>query len=314
MNRRETLLELARTGRLTGDRVPAAFFLHFPDEFHSGRAAVDKHVEYFRATGNDIVKVQYEHTFPKRDDIASARDWASMPVYDEAFYADQLAVVEGVVNKLKAEAVVIVTLYSPFMFAEQTVGADVLSRHLEDDPAAVAQGLERIVESMAIFIRGCIARGVDGFYGSTQGGEKARLPAGVFDDYVKPTDLMVWDLYKDTTEFNVLHVCDYVAPYESFDRYREYPGQIVSAPTDIDGRRVSGSEIARIFDRPFFGGMERLGVLSTGPVDAVHAEARAAIEAGPSAMILGADCTLAADTDWTNIAAATGVAHSTHPA
>ena len=112
------------------------------------------------------------------------------------FYADQLAVVEGVVNEVKNETVVIVTLYSPFMFAEQTVGADVLARHIEDDPVAVAKGLERIVESMAIFIRGCIARGIDGFYGSTQGGEKGRFPACVFDDHVKPTDLMVWDLYK----------------------------------------------------------------------------------------------------------------------
>ena len=56
------------------------------------------------------------------------------------FYADQLAVVEGVVNEVKNETVVIVTLYSPFMFAEQTVGADVLARHIEDDPVAVAKG------------------------------------------------------------------------------------------------------------------------------------------------------------------------------
>ena len=314
MDRRETLLDLARTGRLTGDRVPAAFFLHFPVEFHRGRAAVSKHVEYFRATGNDIMKVQYEHNFPPRDDITAPGDWAAMPVYDEEFYADQLGVVEGVVNELKRESVVIVTLYSPFMFAEQTVGADVLSRHMKDDPAAVAKGLERIVESMAIFIRGCIERGVDGFYGSTQGGEQGRLPDGVFDEYVKPSDLMVWDLYKQSTEFNVLHVCDYVAPYESFERYRVYPGQIVSAPTEVNGHRVSGAEIAETLGRPFLGGMERLGVLSKGPVDAVHTEARAAIDEGPPAMILGADCTLAADTDWKNIAAATAVAHSTRPA
>ncbi len=314
MNRRDTLLQFASSGTLVGDFIPAAFFLHFPPEHHSGRAAVGKHVEYFRKTGNDIMKIQYEHNYPRIGSITSARDWANMPVYDEDFYADQLAVVEGVVNELKRETVVIVTLYSPFMFAGQTVGEDTLIAHIAEDPAAVRKGLERIADSMSIFIRGCIERGVDGFYGSTQGGEKGRVPGSVFDEYIKPTDLMVWDVYKDKTEFNILHVCDYVAPYESFDRYLEYPGQIVSAPSELDGRDVSGEEIARLFGRPFFGGMQRLGVISTGPVDAVRAEAREAIESGPPSMILGADCTLAADTDWANIAAATSVAHSTRPA
>ena len=56
--------------------------------------------------------------------------------------------------------------------------------------------------------------------------------------------------------------------------------------------------------------MERLGVISTGPRDSILIDARKAIEEGPDAMILGADCTLAADTDWGNIAAVTGFAHS----
>ena len=55
--------------------------------------------------------------------------------------------------------------------------------------------------------------------------------------------------------------------------------------------------------------MERLGVISKGPADAVRAAARDALEAGPRAMILGADCTLAASTNWDNIAAATETAH-----
>ena len=83
-----------------------------------------------------------------------------------------------------------------------------------------------------------------------------------------------------------------------------------TSPTHLASGSLSGRQIGALFDRPFLGGMERLGPLSTGPADAVRAEARAAIETGPETMILGADCTLAADAPWKNIAAATEVAHA----
>jgi uroporphyrinogen decarboxylase len=315
MNKRERVLHLAHHGTLADDYVPAAFFLHFPEACHAGPAAVAKHVEYFQATGNDLVKIQYEHNYPRLEAIRRSRDWAKMPCYGAEFYADQLDVVDGVVTALKNQAVVMVTLYSPFMFAGQTVGEDALVRQMEEDPVAVSAGLETIVESMSTFVDGCIRRGVDGFYASTQGGEAGRFSdPTIFDRFVKPTDLAVWDGFVDRTQLNVLHVCDYVAPYESLERYIDYPGHIVSAPTELtsagETRHLTGAHVAERFGRPFLGGMERLGVISTGPRDEVRRAARGALEAGPAAMILGADCTMRADTDWSNIAAATEVAHA----
>ena len=312
MTTRERMLHLASEGQPADDYLPAAFFLHFPDDCHAGPAAVAKHVEYYRATGNDLMKIQYEHKYPMIEDIRRPGDWSRMPCYGESFYEDQLDVVAGIVRELGEETVIIVTLYSPFMFASHVVGKERLLEHFAEDPGAVAKGLGIIVDSMDHLIRGCIDRGVDGFYASTQGGEIGRLEADVFDEYVKPTDLAVWDLLRDRTTFNVLHVCDYAAPYADFDRYIEYPGHVVSAPNEVNGRPISGKEVSRLFARPFLGGMERLGVISNGPVDAVRREAAAAIESGPRAMILGADCTLAADTDWANIRAATEVAHARH--
>lgn len=310
MTTKDRILHLAEEKSLPDAYVPAAFFLHFPEEFRSGRPAVDKHIEYFRTTGNDIMKIQYEHKFPVIESIANSGEWSDMPVYGDEFFADPLDIVEGVVKELGSEAPVILTLYSPFMFAGQTVGKQRLLELVKDDPAKVAKGLEIIVESMGNLIRGCIDRGIDGFYASSQGGEGTRIPAAVFEEHIKPWDLAAWDLFADTTRLNVLHVCDYEAPYDSFARHVDYPGHIVSAPNEVGGKKMSGSEVSELFDRPFLGGMERLGVISTGPSEAVIAEAREAIEAGPDAMILGADCTLAADTDWRNIAAATGVAHN----
>ena len=53
--------------------IPAAFFIHFDPTFHFGTAAVQKHLEYFRATGMDFVKIQYEKTFPRDSRPSSGR-------------------------------------------------------------------------------------------------------------------------------------------------------------------------------------------------------------------------------------------------
>jgi uroporphyrinogen decarboxylase len=309
MNKREAVLHISETGT-PAPYTPAAFFLHFPPSFHRGDAAVTKHVEYFRATGNDIMKVQFEKKYPRIPDLTRPEHWADVPVYDERFYAEQLDVVQGVVNELKAESIVLVTLYSAYMFASHFAGTEVLDRHLQEDPEAVGNGLARITDSMLIFVRECIKRGVDGFYASTQGGEADRFAdPSIFDRFIRPYEMRIWDEIDSTATLNILHVCDYAKPYDTLDRFADYPGKIVNAPLHQKTETLTGGHIAQLFGRPFFGGMERLGTLSTGPGSAVEIEARAALEAGPEAMILGADCTLLPDASWENIRRATSVAH-----
>ena len=84
--------------------VPAAFFLHFDPAFHRGQAAVDKHLEYFRATDMDFVKIQYELIFPARPQIMRPSDWRQMPLYREDFYAPQIDVLKGLVKAAKKDA------------------------------------------------------------------------------------------------------------------------------------------------------------------------------------------------------------------
>jgi len=81
------------------------------------------------------VKVQYEREFPPRPDIRAAADWQSMPRYGLDFYRPQLEVIAALVKALGPEALVLVTLYSPYMCAGHTVGRQVLD---EDVPARTA--------------------------------------------------------------------------------------------------------------------------------------------------------------------------------
>ena len=100
MNKREVALSLLNPDTPT-PYVPAAFFLHFDPRDHRGQAAVDKHLEFFKTTGMDFIKIQYENNFPHRPDITTPADWEKMPCYGEAFYADQWHIAEKLVAEAK---------------------------------------------------------------------------------------------------------------------------------------------------------------------------------------------------------------------
>ena len=72
MNKREMVLSLLDKAKKQ-EYFPAAFFLHFDELYQRGQAAVDKHLEYFRHTGMDFVKIQYENKFPVRPEITPTR-------------------------------------------------------------------------------------------------------------------------------------------------------------------------------------------------------------------------------------------------
>lgn len=308
MNKRERLLSLLDPER-TPDAVPAAFFLHFPPEFHFGEAAVKKHLEYFRATDMDFVKIQYERNFPAIADILRPEDWGHMPRYGREFFEPQLAAVAGLVEAARDEALVVLTLYSPFMCAGHT--SKLIVEHLRAEPNKVRPGLEIITESLLWFVQECIRLGVDGFYTSTQGGERGRFddPA-IFRDYVKPYDLAVMRAASAACPFNILHVCDYAAPYDDLSPFLDYPGQVVSYPLALGGRPLTAVQVAATFGRPVMGGLDRHGLLAYGTPDEIRAAARGVLAAAPERFILGADCTLPAEVPWANLRTAVDTAHA----
>jgi uroporphyrinogen decarboxylase len=316
MNKREVILSLAQGGPSL-PYVPAAFFLHFPAAFHAGAAAVEKHLEYFRYTGMDFIKIQYEATFPRRPEIQTPDDWARLPHYGRDFFAGQLAAVEGLVRAARQEAVIVVTLYSPFMCAGQTTSTEMVEAHLRHEPEKVRRGLEIIADSLLGFVRDCIRVGVDGFYMSTQGGEAGRFAdlageagRGIFAESIRPYDLALMQEAQRACPFNILHVCDYQHDYDAFTPFLDYPGTVVSSPLRVGARQLTPREATELFGRPYMGGLERLGVIARGTPEQVREAVDAVIAQAPPRFILGADCTVPAETPWDNLKAAIDAAHA----
>ena len=311
MNKREAVLSLLDPNQ-EPPYVPAAFFLHFGQDYERGQAAIDKHLEYFHYTDMDFVKIQYENPFPRQEAIQKPADWAKMPFFDKDFYEGQLKVVEGLVKAAKGEALVIQTLYSPFMLAGQAATDEMVTEHIKQDHQAVKKGMEVITDSLMVFVKECIRLGVDGFYTSTQGGEFGRFDnSTLFNETIKPYDLAVMREASEHSIFNILHVCDYHLGYAELTHFLDYPGQVVNCNLELQHRTVTPLEVERMFNRPYMGGMQRKGVLATGSPEEVKQAAQEVLKIAPKRFILAADCTVPADTPWDNLKAAIETAHNT---
>lgn len=309
MNKRDLVLQLLVKNQ-SQSTIPAAFFLHFDPQFHHGQAAIDKHLEYFHYTGMDFVKIQYETVFPFRGEIKKPEDWLRMPKYGMDFYQDQVEIARGLVQAAGKEALVIQTLYSPFMCAGHSVGDAVLMQHLLENPEPVKKGIEIITESLLSFVHACIAAGVDGFYHSTQGGETNRLEgSALFEEYVKPFDLSLMNEINEKCEFNILHVCDYVDGYTDLTPFLDYPGDVVNCSLKLGDKKLSGQQVEDMFGRPFMGGVERLGTILNGSPAEVELMVREVLASAPDRYILGADCTIPSTVNWENIRTAIQMAH-----
>ncbi len=289
--------------------IPAAFFMHFDQAYHQGQAAIDKHMEFFHATNMDFVKIQFEHSPPAATNILKPADWAHVPRYTDEFFEAPIRVAEGLVKAAKHEALVIMTLYSPFMWAAHVDGHTTMANHLRENPEAVAQGLEIITEQVLKLVRGCKAVGVDGFYASSQGGETFRFPGtDIFQKYIRPTDLAVWDEIQ-SCDFNILHVCDYHGGYSDLTPFLDYPGHVVNSSLKLGDQTLTVREAAQLFGRPFMGGLERHGIIASGDSEAIRQAVGAVLTDAPERFILAADCTIPSDTPWEGVRTAVDTAH-----
>ncbi|MDR1153238.1 MAG: hypothetical protein LBL04_00890 [Bacteroidales bacterium] len=292
--------------------VPAAFFMHFGEQYKAGQAAIDRHLEYFRATDMDFVKIQYELGMPRME-LKKATDWKKVPVYRKDFFQPALNVIAGIVQSAKSEALIIPTVYSPFMCAAQIAGGKrTLLQHINENPGAVAQGMERITKSVMNYMKESIRLGVDGFYLSTQGGEVNRIPdAALFDKIVRPFDMEVMTLADKKCPFNILHICDYEGKYASLAPYVSYPGKVINTPVMLaDGKAVTAGDAAALFKRPVMGGLNRMGTIAGGTPEEIREAVNEALTNAPANYILGADCTVPNTTRWETLQSVIRQAHA----
>ena len=83
----------------------------------------------------------------------------------------------------------------------------------------------------------------------------------------------------------------------------------MNVPLSADGKPFSLRQAAEIFKRPVMGGLNRLGIVSTGGPEEVRKAALEVLKNAPANVILGADCTVSAKTPIENLRTAIRTAH-----
>jgi uroporphyrinogen decarboxylase len=290
--------------------IPAGFFMHFGV---TGDAAIKAHLEYFRATGMDFLKIQFdEKGLPQNDQIKSPGDWARMPILPEEWFEPALYLLKNLIKEVKNEAMIIQTLYSPYQMAKQAVPWNLLVEHVKQDAESVCRGMENITLSIMNFVHAASRLGVDGFYTCTQGGETNRVAdLALFYRVIKNYDMILYKEVSQLVPYNILHICDYDGSYEDFElHFKDYPGQVINTPLSADSKPLTLTRSAEIFKRPVMGGLDRHGVLSTGSAEDVKKATIEVLKNAPANMILSANCTVDKKTPIENLKKAIDIAHS----
>ena len=85
---------------------------------------------------------------------------------------------------------------------------------------------------------------------------------------------------------------------------------MVSCNPRLTTGEVSLRELARRFDRPIMGGMDRKGVIGTGSDEEIRRATEDVLRAAPDRFILGAECTVPGTARWEGIRTAISTAHA----
>lgn len=310
LSKRDLILKVLDQSQ-PNEYVPAAFFLHFPDKL--GEKAVQEHIEFFKATNMDIVKIQFEQVLPQTVTTADGLD--SIPVYDEDFWAPQVEVIEKISAELRDSALVFPTVYSPLSLLRQAYGYGKGNEEfialLQVDPAKTEHALANIEKSIENYIASAKKHGADGFYVSSQGGDTKNLgQTDLWQTLFRKYDKKVSEFADSIADINILHICDYGSSYTELDSFADYPASIINPPIHLENGEVDLKHIAEVFGRPVFGGLDRLGVIANGSIEEAKAAVDEVLQNAPANFILGADCTVPSETDYARLREIIDYAHT----
>lgn len=295
------------------DHVPSSFSLHFPVELAFGDVAVDSHLDFFKKTDTDILKIMNENLVPYMGEINRAADYRNVQVsINDKFMVDQLDLIAKILDRSGDDVFTMGTVHGITASAihpleKMSRGFDYdgvrsyLSQLLEEDPIPVVDGMKRIAEALCDLVTKSTKLGLDGIYYAALGGEKRFFTDEQFAEWIEPLDKMVLDAIREAGAYRFLHICK---DGLNMNRYKEYSDYcdvanwgVYEAPFPLEEGRTMFA------GRTIMGGLEhRSGVIVNGTSEEIRNEVHRIIKAmGKDKFILGADCTLDTSQNLDNV-------------
>lgn len=281
-------------GQPLTDGTPAAFFQHFIADRRYGDMALKEHVRFWKNTRADIMKVMFDHIYPKIEYITSADQWSHIPRFTQKdpIFMNQVELTKRLVDEVGGEAYILHTLFAPFVSAGNATTPimewdSMVTRHLKEDPLALGKAMGTIAEVLSEFAHSLTATGVDGFYVSVQAGEQTRFTKEYFEEYLKPYDILLLQALMETGKTVFVHLCGENLRFES---YYDYPGNAFNM--SFSGNDLTIAQAMKRFGRPIMGGLDNHGVIVDGTKEQIYSISQKVLEENPAGLMLGADCTI----------------------
>lgn len=318
MNKKERVLTALKGG--IPDHVPVCFSLHFPKERAFGKKGVESHLEFFQKTDTDILKIMNENLVPYMGEIKYADDWNKIKRISLAddFMQNQIRMVDSILENCEDNAFIVGTLHGTVasaihpiedIYGYETV-REMFCAHLRENPTPLSDAFKRLSEGMVLLAEKYISMGVDGIYYAGLGGEKYYFTDAEFAEYIAPRDMSVLFAVKEAGGFTFLHMCK---DKLNLERYRNYTFISDVVNWGVYEDNISLEEGRKIFtDSTIMGGLQnRSGVMVYGSDSELSDEVKKIIKKeGRRNFILGADCTLATETDYSRIRLISDTAHT----
>ena len=305
----------------TTDRIPVAFWRHFPVDDQSPDGLARAVLEFQNTFDFDLVKVTPSSSYCLNDwgvedewrgategtrdyvrrVIKSPEDWLRLRVLDpfKGMLGNQLSCLRMICSELNQSVPVLETIFNPLAQAKNLVGGDMLLVHIRQYPDAVHAGIKTIVESTRRFIEAASHTGIAGIFYAVQHASYRLLSEEEYQVFGRGYDLQVLESTKDLW-LNMLHLHGEDIMFRLF---ADYPVQVINWH---DRETFPGlGEAQGIYHGVVCGGLQRERTMVLGTPEQVNAEARDAILATRGKrFILGTGCVLPIITPHANIFAA----------
>lgn len=290
-------------GTLDESYVPSAFFSHF--KAREGDAAVAAHLEFFLKTNADILKVQFEQRAPRVRGLDTEEGWENIDVLPEDFYRPTLEIIKKLQETAGQDVYVLPTIYNPHQVARQSLTEKYIVEAAKNRPETLKKVLDNYRDALLWLVRECKAIGIEGFYMTTQGGEKKfyDIPGDFYETYIRPYDMEIMGECCKDTKCNILHICDWEGTFDDLARFKDYPAQIINTPFDLDGTFFSLEDGVELFGRPVLGGLDRKGEINQLRGEELEAFITDVLDNAPKGKtMLGAECTVSVPAEVINTA------------
>ncbi len=309
----------AAIARAPVDRVPYAFWRHFPDADHSPLALAAATLAFQTRFRSDFIKLTPKGGFAVQEwgcmesptvrpdgsrpcatcAVRSVADWAKIRPLDPggaAGWSEQLEALIRVAKDARAGGPVLPTLFSPLSLARKLSG-ERLPGDLHAHPDAVRAALEAITETVIRFARLALDEGAGGIFYSIQAASGSLHTEAEYATFGEPYDRRVLESVADRSEFTVVHAHGDALMW---DRLAALPGNVwnwddrSTLPSLREGRATVAGAV--------LGGLHQWKTLRDGTPDAAAAEAGDAVaQTGGVGLIVGPGCVVPMGTPDANL-------------